>query len=119
MWHVHGVDVDFAKEWRGVVDGGWKPDFGGLMDLALVTSLNIPLYVGVEHGPPEAVEKGAACGVKTLVAELVVGIANERVSNGRAGIKLMSAAELFSPKASSGDEETMCSANETGQCIGG
>jgi hypothetical protein len=85
MRHVHGVDVYFAEEGRGVVNGWWKPDFGGLTDLALVTSLNIPLHVGVECGPLEVVKKGAACGVETLVAELVVGITDKHILNGGAG----------------------------------
>ena len=68
MWHVHGVDVGLVEEWCGGVDGGWKVDFGGLTDLALVTSLNIPLDVGLKGWPPEAVKEGAACGVEALVA---------------------------------------------------
>jgi len=68
MRHIHGVDVDFVEKWRRRVDGGWEVDFGGLADLALVTSLNIPLDVGLEGWPPEAVEEGTACGVEALVA---------------------------------------------------
>ena len=111
--------MDLVEKGRGVVDSGWKPNSGGLADLALVTSLNIPLYIGVERGPPEAVEKDAARGVEALVAELVMGIANERVPNGGAGVELMSAVVLLSPETSSGDEETVRSANETGQRVGG
>jgi hypothetical protein len=118
MWHVHGVDMDFAEEGYGVINGGWKPDFGGLMDLALVTCLNILLYIGVKCGPPEAVEKGAACGVETLMAELVVGIMDERVLNGGVGVELVLAMVLLPPKASPSDEETVCSANEMGQHVG-
>jgi hypothetical protein len=88
------------------------------MDLALVTCLNIPLHVGVEHRPPEAVEKGVACGVETLMAELVMGIADECVSNGGAGVELVSAVVLLLPKVSPSDEEMVHSANETGQRIG-
>jgi hypothetical protein len=117
MWHVYSVDVDFAEEGHRVVNGGWKPDLGGLVDLALVTSLNIPLHVGVKHGPPEAVKKGVARGVETLVAELVVSIMNEHISNGRAGVKLVSAAGLLLPKVSSCDEKMVHSANETGQHV--
>jgi hypothetical protein len=114
MRHVHGVDVYFAEEGRRVINGWWKPDFGGLVDLALVTSLNVPLYVSVEHGPPEAVKKGAACGVETLMAKLIMGIMNEHIPNGRVGVKLMSAAELLPPEASSSDEKTVHSADEMG-----
>jgi hypothetical protein len=118
MWHVHSVNVDFVEEGRWVINGGWKPDLSGLADLALVTSLNISLHVGVERGPPEAVKKGVAHGVETLVAELVMSITNEHVLNGGVGIKLVSAAGLLPPKVSSCDEKTVHSANEMGQHIG-
>jgi hypothetical protein len=111
--------MDLAEEGRGIVDGRREPDFGGLADLALVTSLNVPLNIGVERGPPEAVEKGAACGIETFVSELVVGVADERISNGWAGVELVSAVMLLPPKASPSDEETVRSANETGQRVGG
>jgi hypothetical protein len=118
MRHVHGVNIDLAEEGRGVVDSGWEPDFGGLVDLALVTSLNVPLDIGVERGPPEAVEKGAACGIETLVSKLVVGVVDEHVSNGWVGIKLVSAMVLLLLKASPSDEEMVHSANEMGQHVG-
>jgi len=38
-----------------------------LADLAFVASLDVPLDVGLERGPPKAVEECAACGIKTLV----------------------------------------------------
>jgi hypothetical protein len=110
--------VDFAEEGHQVINGGWKLDLGGLADLALVTSLNIPLHIGVKHGPPEVVKKGVACGVETLVAELVVSIANKCISNGRAGVKLVLAAGLLLPKVSSCNEKMVCSANEMGQHVG-
>ena len=58
-------------------------------------------------------------GIEAFVAKLVVGIADKRVSNGGAGVELVSAMVLFPPKASPSDEEAVRSANETGQCIGG
>jgi hypothetical protein len=88
-----------------------------LTDLALVTSLNIPFHIGVERRPPEAVKEGAACGVETLVAELVMGITNEHILNGRVSVELVSAVVLLLPKASPSNEETVCSANEIGQRI--
>ena len=111
--------MSFAEEGRGVVNSGRKPDFGGLADLALVTCLNVPLDVRVERRPPEAVEKGAARGIEALVAKPVVGVADERVSYGRAGVELVPAVVLLLPKASPGNEEAVCSANKTGQRIGG
>jgi hypothetical protein len=119
MWHVHGVDLNLVEERCGVIDSGWKLDFGGLVDLALVTSLNIPLHVSVKCRPPEAVKKDVVHGIKTLMAKLVVGITNECILNGGAGVELMLAMVLLPPKASSSNEETVGSANKTGQCIGG
>ena len=57
------------------------------MDLALVTSLNISLYVSVECRPPEVVEKDVAYEIKILVAKLVMGITNKHILNG--GVKVM------------------------------
>jgi len=56
------------------------------MDLALVAGLNVPFDVGFRGWPPEAVKEGAACGVKTLVSEFVVGVMNECVPNGGVGV---------------------------------
>jgi len=76
MWHEHGVNVYLVKERRRGVDDGRKSDLCCLPDLALVASLNIPFHVGLEGGPPEAVEEGAARRIKALVAKVVVGVAN-------------------------------------------
>ena len=61
-------------------------DFGGLMDLALVAGLNVPFDIGFEGWPPEVVKEGTVHGVKTLVSKFVVGIMNECILNGGAGI---------------------------------
>ena len=66
MWDVHYVDMNLVEEGRRVIDSGWKPNFGGLADLALVTSLNVPFHVSVECRPPEAVKKDTAHGIKPL-----------------------------------------------------
>ena len=66
MWDVHCIDVNLIEEGHRVIDSRWKPDFGGLVDLALVTSLNVPFHVGVECRPPEAVKKDRAYGIKPL-----------------------------------------------------
>jgi hypothetical protein len=118
MWHIHSVNVDFAEERHRVVNGGQKPDLGGLADLALVTSLNIPLHVSVERRPPEAVKKGVAHGVETLVAKLVISIMNEHILNGGVGIKLVLATGLLPPKVFSCNEKMVHSANEMGQHVG-
>ena len=76
-WHEHGVDVCFAKEGRGGVDGGWKADIGGLMKLALVASADIPLNIVLEGRPPEAVEEGAPRGIEALVPKVIVGVTDE------------------------------------------
>ena len=39
----------------------------GLMDLAFMAGLDIPLDVRFECWPPEAIEEHAACGIKALV----------------------------------------------------
>jgi len=51
-----------------------------------VAGLNVPFDIGFEGWPPEAVEEGTACGVKTLVSEFVVGVTNEYILNGGAGV---------------------------------
>jgi hypothetical protein len=89
-----------------------------LTDLALVTSLNVPFHIGVKCGPPEAVKEGAAHGVETLVAKLVMGIVNKHILNGRASVELVLAMVLLPLKASPSNEEMVCSANEMGQRIG-
>ena len=71
---MHGVDMELVEEGCWVVDSGQKLYFGGLSDLALVAGLHIPFHVGVESRPPEMIQEGVACGVKTLVAELVMHI---------------------------------------------
>ena len=90
-----------------------------LAKLALVTGLDVPLDVGFECGPPEAVKESATRGIKALVAELVVCVADKGVASGLGGIELVVTVSLASPKSSAGDEETACSANETGERIAG
>jgi len=85
----------------------------------LVASLDVPLDVGLERGPPKAVEEGAARRIEPLVAELVVCVADERVASGWRGVKLMATVGLASPKSCAGDEEAACSAKETGEHITG
>ena len=111
--------MELVEERRRVVDGGWKADFGGLADLALVTSSNVPFNIGFEGWPPEAVEKSAACRVEALVTKLVMSVTDEGVSRRGAGIKLVTAAMLLPPKSTTGDEETVRSASETSKHIGG
>lgn len=55
MWYVHGVDMDLVEKGHRVVNSGQKLDVDGLADLALVTSLDIPLHICVKCRPPEAV----------------------------------------------------------------
>ena len=117
--HVHGVDVELVEERHRVIDSRWKADFGGLADLALVTSSNVPFNVGFKGWLPEAVEKSAACRVEALVTKLVMSITDEGISRRGAGIKLVTATMLLPPKSTSGDKETVRSANEMSKCIGG
>ena len=69
-----------------------------LAELALMARLNIPLDVTVERRPPESVSEGAACGVVTLVAKVVVRVADEGEAEGRRDVKLMSPIVLQPPK---------------------
>ena len=89
----------------------------GLADLALVTSLDVPLDIGLERGPPEVVEERAACGIKTLVPQLVVRIVNKGITLRQAGVKLVLAIGLSSPELSTRDEEAAGSADKTGEHI--
>ena len=93
-------------------------DFDGLPDLALMTSLHIPLDICFKGGPPKAVEESVARGIKSLVAQVVVGIANEREANGGAGVKLVAAAMLPPPQLSFYDQETTRPINKTSERIG-
>ena len=98
--HVHGVDVSFAKKggWDG--NSGGNVDFSGLSKLALVTGVDVPLYVTVESGPPEAVKKSAACGVDALVAKTVVSFTNSRETLSGCEKKLVMAGRVASPESS-------------------
>jgi hypothetical protein len=54
--------------------------------LALVAGPNVPFDIAFERWPPKAVEEGAARGIYALVAEVVVGVANEGEAEGRRDI---------------------------------
>jgi len=69
----------------------------GLVKLALVASPNVPFYVTVERWPPKAVEEGAACGIKALVAKAIVGVAHEGEAEGQHDIQLVSSVGLQPP----------------------
>jgi len=93
-------------------------DLGRLMNLALMASFDEPLDIGFECWPPGVVEEGAVCGIKTLVAKLVMCVADKGVLHRGAGIELVSSVVLLSPKSSSCDEEVVGSANEMCEHIG-
>ena len=76
-----------------------------------------PLDVSFECRPPEAVKKDTAHGVEALVAEFVMSIVYKGVSNGGAGIKLVLATVLSSPKSPSCNEKAVRSANKMSQHI--
>jgi hypothetical protein len=59
---------------------------GGLADLALVISRDVPFDIGFESRPPKSIEEGLARGVKALVAELVMCITDKGVAAGRGSI---------------------------------
>jgi len=117
MRHIHGVDVDFVEKRRRRVNSGWEADLGGLADLAQVTCLDVPLDIGLEGWPPEAVEEGAACGVEALVAQLVISVMDKSVPRRGVGIELVATAVLLLPKLASSDKETVRSANKTSEHV--
>jgi len=88
------------------------------MNLALMASFDKPLDIGFKCWPPEVVEEGAACGIKTLVAKPVMCIADKGVLHRGVGVELVSSVVLPSPKSPSCDEEVVGSANEMCECIG-
>ena len=71
-----------------------------------MTSIDIPLDVLLERGPPEAVEECAPSRIEPLVTEVVVGIAYEWESLVRGNIKLMSPLVLPPPEPIIEQEET-------------
>ena len=54
-----------------------------------------------------------ACGVEAFVSEFVMGVANERIPDRGASVKLVSTAVLSSPESAFCDDEVTCSADET------
>jgi hypothetical protein len=98
--HVHSVDVSFAEEGSRNADNGGNADFHGLSKLALMTGVNVPLYVAVESGPPEAIENGASSGVDAFVTETIVSFTDDGESLGRGEIKLVAASRVASPELS-------------------
>jgi len=89
----------------------------GLADLALMTSLDVLLDIRLKRGPPEAVEECAAHGIKTLVPQLVIHIADKGVTLRQIGVKLVSAVGLSLPESSTRDEEVAGSADKMGKRI--
>ena len=65
---VHGVNVGFVKEGSGNRNSGRNMDFGGLLELALMTSIDVPLHIAVKSGAPKVIEKGVLSRVNALVA---------------------------------------------------
>jgi hypothetical protein len=74
-----------------------------------MAGFNIPLCVCFKSGPPESVKEDAVSRIEALVAELVMCIANEHITDGGLGVELMSSARLASPKLSSCNEEPVSS----------
>ena len=88
---MHSVDVCFAEEGSGERDDRGNANLCGLSKLALVTSIDVPLDVAVESGPPKAVEKGAPSRINPLVSKVIVGSANDGGSVGEGNEKLVAA----------------------------
>ena len=82
-------NIDLAKKWCGGGNGGQNSDLCGLVELALMASLNIPFDIAIKQWPPKAVKEGAACGIKALVAKAIMGITDKGKAEGWRNIQLV------------------------------
>jgi hypothetical protein len=87
---------------RGEREEGRRGDVNlcRLSKLALVTSVDVPLDVAVESGPPKAVEDGVSSRIDTFVTETVVGFTNGGEMLRRGEKELVAAGRVASPKSS-------------------
>lgn len=116
-WHKHCVNIDLAKKQHGGVDREWEANVGSLANLALMTGVDKPFDIVLEGWPPESVEEGVVCQVKSLVAKLIMCVADKGHMLWRCGIQLVLTMSLALPKLSANKKKMLCSANETGECI--
>ncbi len=95
---MHGVDVNLVEERSRNGDDRGNVDFSGLLELTLVTGVDVPFDVMIERGPPEAIGQGAPCGVHTLMAEVVVYSVDDGKTLGRGDKELVLPISVASPK---------------------
>ena len=78
--HVHNVNVAFAEDVEGDGDDRGNEELSGLTKLTLMTRLNIPLDVVLDHQPPKSFEKTSSNDEHPFVTKIVVSCANKFVS---------------------------------------
>ncbi len=96
--HKHSVDVGFVKEGCRSGDSGWDANLSGLVELALVTHIDIPLDILFKQRPPEVVKNGAAGRVEAFMTKVVMGIMDEVELLRRGNVELMPSVVLPSPE---------------------
>ena len=74
FWHQEGVDVRSEENGGNVGDYWRNVEIGRLSNLTLVTCLDIPPNIDIQHRPPEPNKKVPASSEDSLVSKLVVSI---------------------------------------------
>ena len=105
--HQHGVDIYLTEEVGGDGDSRRDPDLGCLAELALVTSADVPLDILLKEGPPELVEECTAGGIKALMPEAVVSVADERKTEWKGDAELVTPLILTMPEPSFCEKEVL------------
>src|SRR6266404_1151159 len=98
--HEHGIDIYLAEEGSGSRDARGNADFGGLLELTLMTGTDVPLDVLIDGRPPEAVSESVVCGIEALVAEVVVDGMDDGEASGGGNEELVAAGGILSPESS-------------------
>ena len=70
---MHHVHIYFGKEWSRSGDDQWDGDLTGLLELADVTSADIPGNVSAYKGPPVSLRDESICCVESVVSGVIVG----------------------------------------------
>jgi hypothetical protein len=78
---MHGVDVGFCEDRGGSGNDWWDEDLTSLVQLADMTSFNVPVNVADHTGPPKALTDVGFSGVEYFMAEGVVRGANDGKSS--------------------------------------
>ena len=105
--HQHGVDIYFMEEGGGGGDSRRDPDLGCLVELALVTSADVPLDILLKEGPPESVEECMAGGIKAFMPKVVMSVADERKTEWKGDAELVMPLILMMPELSFCEKEVL------------